>query len=510
MFVETLNMVLFAYTVMLLMISMIVLYGIFMITSTIIIQLFHLVQEHLITVSSIAIFTIVIVAISVVFRNSKRKYYQINLPNMFTSPSVVYDVVYIGAGVGNITSAHWLEKNNPDNNFIMFDIGNNVTRRDRNNEYDSVTGVGGPGFLSDGKFSFFNKSDKSATKLWQLEKKKITTAYNFVKDVLKPYSTEIPDISILDESSNFESQSEWKMKDYHTIYLSFEQRKQLMCDISVGYYDKPNNRLLLQSLVKKIEKDDEKKCYKITFVNVDPKNNPTQGIESIVYAKKIVYGGGRFMPLVLSQMKQDLVPLVFKRTELGARFEGPADHPIYNTHTNFDPKWMKKCNKGEWEYEVRSFCHCRKGEVACTNFNGIKTYSGRSDCQPTNVSNFGFNIRFKNEKSMEFLNKVINTEPYNFKISEIDKFIEMNGEFGKIWIDELDSFVFERTGIKLRDFPDDFKIIGPTIEGVGYYPKLDENLKVKNENIWFIGDATGEFRGIVAAMVSGVYVAQQF
>lgn len=53
-------------------------------------------------------------------------------------------------------------------------------------------------------------------------------------------------------------------------------------------------------------------------------------------------------------------------------------------------------------------------------------------------------------------------------------------------------------------------LIGPVIEGVGYYPVLDKNLKlISHPNCWVIGDATGLFRGIIAALLSGYYVMEQ-
>jgi len=58
--------------------------------------------------------------------------------------------------------------------------------------------------------------------------------------------------------------------------------------------------------------------------------------------------------------------------------------------------------------------------------------------------------------------------------------------------------------------------MGPTIEGIGWYPKVDNTLNYNpsetgstngpKSNVWVCGDATGLFRGIVPAMISGFYV----
>ena len=62
----------------------------------------------------------------------------------------------------------------------------------------------------------------------------------------------------------------------------------------------------------------------------------------------------------------------------------------------------------------------------------------------------------------------------------------------------------------MRKLGDSARVKGPCIEGVAYYPKLDENLRLTNKKpMWVSGDATGIFRGIVAAMISGFYVGDE-
>ena len=54
----------------------------------------------------------------------------------------------------------------------------------------------------------------------------------------------------------------------------------------------------------------------------------------------------------------------------------------------------------------------------------------------------------------------------------------------------------------------EINLIGPTIEGVGMYPQLKDDLSLTGENRIFVaGDSTGIFRGIIPSMMSGIYVA---
>ena len=54
---------------------------------------------------------------------------------------------------------------------------------------------------------------------------------------------------------------------------------------------------------------------------------------------------------------------------------------------------------------------------------------------------------------------------------------------------------------------DTTRLIGPTLEGVGWYPEVDDSLRLVDRPTWVVGDACGLFRGIVAAFVSGHYAA---
>jgi uncharacterized FAD-dependent dehydrogenase len=69
----------------------------------------------------------------------------------------------------------------------------------------------------------------------------------------------------------------------------------------------------------------------------------------------------------------------------------------------------------------------------------------------------------------------------------------------------------ERLGVKFPDLGLDpnAKLIGPTLEGVGWYPTVDGDLRLADVPAYVAGDACGLFRGIVAAMISGHYAASR-
>lgn len=423
-----------------------------------------------------------------------------------------YDIVFVGAGCANISGAHYLNKTYPNVSFLIVDVGTNLTRRDHNSETDCVNGVGGAGLFSDGKFSWH----PAGTEVWNLEKNKLRKSYKFIKDTIEPYVEEnrllddtiekIPDFPEIQE--NFLSDDTWKLKNYITHYLSLEQRKQMGIEMSIEYYDFEKywkHNFLLQHKVIDYQRQEDT-TYNIVCQNIITLEN------TIVNAKHIIFGGGRFMPVWLKQH----MPTKFKRVELGVRFAGPSTSKIFSLSKNKDPKFMMTDMNKKIQY--RSFCTCREGENVVTNCYDIRTWSGRSDCDPTSESNFGFNLVFKDEKYFELLEFARETQPFDIPLDYLysksrEEIIETVGkyiyvlDYIKEGLESFINFTIEQSGATREEFLT-FRLRGPTIEGVGCYPILDNDLKVPNENLWVVGDATGIFRGIIASMLSGVFVCE--
>ena len=399
----------------------------------------------------------------------------------------IYDVVFIGAGPANITAGSYLHKNQCDN-FLIIDSGKNVKYRDHKSEIDCVKGVGGVGLFSDGKFSWY----PSGTKIWNLEKTRNNKSYNFLKKILSPFIKDIPNFP--DVQEEFILENYWKEKSYKSDYLNLEQRKNLLLNLTNDYI----NKFLLETTVVKITK-----IYSSLYY-IECLNNITK-ITSHIYAKNIVFGGGRFMPLFMKNMGIN-IPFVFKRIELGVRFAGSSSSQIFDITKNTDIKFVK--NDFENETQYKTFCTCRNGEIVLTNYDEIKTWSGRSDCEETNQSNFGFNVIFKNEKYMYLLESAISTQPFNVKYNDIDNNVNTLNNYDDVLkkLKKEISTLHTDNNVSTEELQN-FDLIGPTIEGVGYYPKIDENLKIPDENIWVVGDCSGIFRGIIASMLSGIYVA---
>ena len=393
----------------------------------------------------------------------------------------MYDVVFIGAGPSALCGANYL-KLNSNLSFLIIDKGKEIEKRNHESEIDICSGVGGNGLFSDGKFSYF----PAGSEIWKLDKTYLLKAYEYLRSIMSPYH-DIPELTDLDYFSNDDEL--WKIKDYKTYYLSLEQRYKMIKDLINTY----KTQFLLETEVIDIQKQINNYSLQCKNINND--------MVTEINAKKIIFAGGRFSPLFLKKL--NWIPMEFKRVELGVRFEGPSSSEIYDISSNVDPKFSKITDG----LQYITFCWCRNGETKYSNFNGIKTWSGRSDCVSSGKSNFGFNVKFKNISSTELLHKAIQTEIFDVEFNN-DKDIpesykEIYCHIKKGLLSFLEYSKFDNDKLK------DFRIKGPAVEGVGYYPVTDDYLKIPSENIYILGDSTGKFRGIIASMISGLFVSQK-
>ena len=218
----------------------------------------------------------------------------------------------------------------------------------------------------------------------------------------------------------------------------------------------------------------------------------------------MIMAGGRFG----GQNMPDLRTIVdhrFRRLELGVRLELPARHFFLRDHPCMDPKfiWSDQSRGLEW----RTFCTCRNGEVVQTDFDGLVTYSGRSDGSPTQFSNVGFNLRLKSAPPPVSALANETADLLNGRVPAFKSGLReyLNGDVAG-YGPALDELIREGLGaLDLKGHEAEAVAVGPTLEGVGEYPLLDGNLKVQGKNLWFAGDQSGIFRGLTAAFVSGYF-----
>jgi hypothetical protein len=168
-------------------------------------------------------------------------------------------------------------------------------------------------------------------------------------------------------------------------------------------------------------------------------------------------------------------------------------------------------NGAEW----RTFCSCRDGEVVGIPYDGFSAYSGRADCLPTGRSNVGLNLRLLQATTAQLAWNALCTAAKDSALSPpvpIDQALASRCDdlpvaqyFGpQAW-----ALLCDGLRRLCGQFPELLVprtlLYGPAIEGVGLYPDVDNALRLPPYPLWVVGDATGLFRGNVAALVSGYY-----
>ncbi|MCJ1324213.1 hypothetical protein MMC10_000875 [Thelotrema lepadinum] len=416
--------------------------------------------------------------------------------------SARYEVVVVGMGPGGLSAATKLS--DAGLSFAIIDAGKAVNNRDRYLPEDATRGQGGAGLFSDGKFSFY----PSASELWSLNRSQdIRRAYDWTTEVLTAAGLDCPPFPENPNAYQVDAGTqEWIMKSYPCDYIDLETRMKLVnemvsCIQGCVYTDSHVQEITYNSL------DDEFRLRLAT----DRSKKLTD-----ISAKRVIISTGRFGPLEDS-LKKLTTHYVFRRLEIGFRVQQNADKAFFRNMKQLDPKLRIK--ESDDSIEWRTFCVCRQGEVCLTKTNGLWTCSGRSDCPKTGLSNCGFNTRIFDEEvattTWEKLLASLRNKDSAFILSAqalLSDDIAVCEQLDDVYGLELRLKMKQglaRLTAAFDDFKEDAdaKLIGPTLEGVGWYPRVDGDLRLLDAPAWIAGDACGLFRGIVAAMISGHYAA---
>lgn len=406
------------------------------------------------------------------------------------------DVVIVGAGPAGLSVAHGLR--GAGLRVLLIEEGRPCRERDRNSVTDVPSGIGGAGLFSDGKFSFF----PSATKLWTLPRPAhLEAAYSAVCSRLSRYGISPPPFPHSGSYREVEN-SQWILKDYPSNYLSFSKRLHLIEDMA----SEAESDFLTRTRVIKVQYSAVSKVPPFTIHVGQPRS-----AKATVTADNLVLASGRFGPLAPPGA---FYPTVFRRLEVGLRIQQPTRHSFFQRLPSTDPKLklIRNSEASEW----RTFCACRDGETIVTNAAGYWSVSGRADGPPTGYSNIGFNVRLLDaRRAGEILSGLLErlrSRDALFRIPLQD----FSPEHSSAWeaVDscfgpELSLMLHHGLAQLLEKFPEalaDTTLVGPTVEGIGHYPDVGPDLKLLDMPCWVAGDATGIFRGIVAAMVSGYYI----
>ncbi len=402
-------------------------------------------------------------------------------------------ILIVGAGPAGLAAAAACAIRGVDP--IVLEGGRALAERNHSDEDLLVSGVGGAGLYSDGKFPFY----PSATRVWTLSPVHLVDeAFNWLINQMDLAGWTGPDISQGGSAEHTRAVTgRLREKSYPSFYLSPQQRHSLIENLSLPL----GSRLQTRKWAKQLSTIDGQQL----FETIDD-----SGIVGYLRPKTAVLAIGRFGQLTLLTSPANEQP-IFARIELGVRLEQPVDQFFLRSHTNLDPKLL--IDIGD-DLEMRTFCCCRDGEVITATLKGIRSVSGRADCDPTGRSNVGLLVRITRPGQIPEwtarLKRVINS---GASLTAPAEDLMPGNRNSPLVVDVLGKTLTDAIwrGVEILQADAGLSISnslihGPAIEGVGAYPLLREDLQMRDSSTWVAGDGTGLFRGITAAMVSG-YIA---
>jgi len=411
-----------------------------------------------------------------------------------------YKVLIVGGGPAGLAASNALHGCERD--VLVVESGSRLEHRDHREQTRLTTGLGGAGLYSDGKFSFY----PSATALWSLDgRDALSDAYSWLRAILGEKG--IPNVQVEDRAYTVlpQTQGLWNLKDYPSKSVSLSTRKQIIENlIRGGAGTAVDNTSVTECL---FDATENRFAVKLSDVR--------SGRAFDVSADFIIFATGRMGPIEL--LRYDFIQPVFKRLEVGFRIEQPASQAFFAQFSQLDPK-VTRANT-ERGVEWRTFCACREGEIVCTNTAGIRTVSGRSDCPPSGYSNIGFNTRITNSEVAKRVWPALlsNLQRLDgpFRMSLIDLLSgKKDTPAHAIFSEEIVRLVHEGLCQLVNQFPSlaspESYIIGPSLEGVGWYPKIANDLSVPGVPACIVGDAGGLFRGVSGALISGYFCGLKY
>lgn len=392
------------------------------------------------------------------------------------------DVLVVGAGPAGLAAASAAA--DAGLSVAALESGSASAFRDREDPADVGGGVGGVGLFSDGKFSF----RPSATRLWDLVPAgDLDRSYAWLLGLIRDQSW-VGSIDLV--GHNNETPRDGVIdKRYPSFYMSFEDRERLIGRLSNGLGASlwPGWRVRAVG-------------WRGSHWEVTGSSGEKDGRWR---ARAVVVAPGRFGPTGIDVGELEVRP---GRLEVGIRLEQASDAFLLRGHPATDPKFVIDTGLG---WEARTFCCCRGGEVLGVKNAGLVTVCGRADGEDTGRSNVGVLVRAHDEGAAAVVlerclavGRMI-ANPADELLRGRGPIAEVLGPVASKAIVGAITTIADLMG---RPVPGaEATAWGMAVEGIGRYPSVSSSLRWGSAPIWVAGDATGLFRGLTAAFVSGYF-----
>ena len=456
-----------------------------------------------------------------------------------------YDVAIIGAGPAGLFTAYKLIEENKKLKIVILERGSDVEHRvcpmnkkkipcQNCNPCAILSGYGGAGTFSDGKLNFIPKLGKSDLTKYMLE----SEANDLIDETEEIFNKFKMDAEVY--PSNMDEAKEIRKKvAIAGAKLLIIKQKHLGSDHLPEYIEGISNYLIDKGVtlldktdVVDIHTENENK-HVITY----KKGKKEETLES----KYVVVAPGRTGAKWIQELADKYeIPYLSQSIEIGDRVEVRKDIMESITNIIYDPTiFIKTKTYGD---EIRTFCTNPGGFVAKENYYGYICVNGHAlkDIKSDNT-NFAFiskvnltqpvtNTRQYGESIARIANVLGDGKPIiqslkdlrNARRSEwhrINKgFIEptlkdcVAGDLALVLPHRIITNILEGLETLDKIIPgvnnDDTLLYGPEIKFFSNEIETDNKFRLKNDNIYFIGDGAGKAGNIVTAAATGIVSAK--
>ena len=456
----------------------------------------------------------------------------------------MYDVLIIGAGPAGLFTAYELIENNPKLKIGILERGPKVASRvcPMNKEgipcvncypCGILSGYGGAGTFSDGKLNFIPRLGKSDLTKYMSESKankliddteKIFTKFNMDAEI---YPSNMKEAKAIKKKVAISGGKLLLIKQKHLGSDHLPEYIQGICD----YLEEKGVELLEKCDVKDIK----------TVENIHEVTYNTGKEETTLKARTVVVAPGRTGAKWVQELADKYnIPYLSQSIEIGVRVEVRKDIMEEITSIIYDPTIFIKTKT--YSDEIRTFCTNPGGFVAKENYYGYICVNGHAlkDVKSNNT-NFAFiskvnlthpvtNTRVYGESIARIANVLGDGKPIIQSLKDLkdgrrsewhrlDKgFVEptlkdcVAGDLALVMPHRIITNILEGLEVLDRIIPgvnnDDTLLYGPEIKFFSNEIETDKNFKLKDNDIYFIGDGAGKAGNIVTAAATGLVAAR--
>lgn len=456
----------------------------------------------------------------------------------------MYDVVIVGAGPAGLFSAYELITNNKNLKVLILDKGRyaknrvcpmNKTKGECLNckPCAILSGYGGAGTFSDGKLNFIPKLGKSDLFKYM----SISDANKLIDDTEQIFNKFKMDADVYPTNMDEALKIKEQIAKVGANLLIIKQ-KHLGSDMLPTYIQNFTNFLKKEGVeinenTDVIDINDLKGSYEVTYKKGKK--------EEKINAKYVVVAPGRTGAKWVQELADKYqIPYTSQSIEIGVRVEVRKEILKQITDVIYDPTIFIKTST--YNDQIRTFCTNPGGFVAKENYNGYICVNGHALKETkSDNSNFAFiskvNLTYPVTNTREYgesIAKIANTlgggkpiiqslrdlrQGRRSTMPRINKgFIEptlkdvVAGDLALVLPHRIIKNILEGLETLDKIIPGvnngETLLYGPEIKFFSNEITTDNNFKLEDHNIYFIGDGAGKAGNIVAAAATGLVASR--